>query len=89
MQRAVASSSKRMTMRFADLRRRRYWFPLMVDSIVLNILILAFLAFIFLLSFCYKLIIMNFIENLFGTDRNWITSSAANKWHKWCLILFQ
>ncbi|KAJ6740077.1 hypothetical protein OIU79_000256 [Salix purpurea] len=28
--RAVASSSKRTTIRFADLKRRRYWFPLMV-----------------------------------------------------------
>ncbi|KAG6766804.1 hypothetical protein POTOM_027978 [Populus tomentosa] len=30
IKRAVASSSKRTTIRFADLKRRRYWFPLMV-----------------------------------------------------------
>ncbi|KAJ6367094.1 hypothetical protein OIU77_003469 [Salix suchowensis] len=30
LQRAVASSSKRTTIQFADLKRRRYWFPLMV-----------------------------------------------------------
>lgn len=30
IKRAVASSSRRTTIRFADLKRRRYWFPLMV-----------------------------------------------------------
>ncbi|CAN1835678.1 Sugar transporter ERD6-like 6 [Linum perenne] len=30
VKRAVASSSKKATIRFADLKRRRYWFPLMV-----------------------------------------------------------
>ncbi|KAJ6378801.1 hypothetical protein OIU78_028930 [Salix suchowensis] len=30
IKRAVASSSKRTTIQFADLKRRRYWFPLMV-----------------------------------------------------------
>ncbi|EEF40829.1 sugar transporter ERD6-like 6 [Ricinus communis] len=30
IKRSVASSTKRSTVRFADLRRRRYWFPLMV-----------------------------------------------------------
>ncbi|KAJ9172779.1 hypothetical protein P3X46_015987 [Hevea brasiliensis] len=30
IKRSVASSNKRTTIRFADLRRRRYWFPLMV-----------------------------------------------------------
>lgn len=36
LQRSVASSSKRATIRFADLKRRRYWFPLMVDWFVLK-----------------------------------------------------
>uniref|UniRef100_A0A7N0ZX66 Major facilitator superfamily (MFS) profile domain-containing protein n=1 Tax=Kalanchoe fedtschenkoi TaxID=63787 RepID=A0A7N0ZX66_KALFE len=30
IKRSVASSTKRTTVRFADLKRRRYWFPLMV-----------------------------------------------------------
>ncbi|CAI0392265.1 unnamed protein product [Linum tenue] len=30
IKRSVASSTRRNTIRFADLRRRRYWFPLMV-----------------------------------------------------------
>ncbi|XWS42065.1 hypothetical protein CRYUN_Cryun17cG0136900 [Craigia yunnanensis] len=30
IKRAVASSSKRSTIRFADLKRKRYWYPLMV-----------------------------------------------------------
>ncbi|XP_022775316.1 sugar transporter ERD6-like 6 [Durio zibethinus] len=30
IKRAVASSSKRTTIRFADLKRKRYWYPLMV-----------------------------------------------------------
>ncbi|KAH7566401.1 hypothetical protein ACOSP7_022859 [Xanthoceras sorbifolium] len=30
IKRSVASSNKRMTIRFADLKRRRYWFPLMI-----------------------------------------------------------
>ncbi|CAM8935927.1 unnamed protein product [Rhodiola kirilowii] len=30
IKRSVASSTKRSTVRFADLKRRRYWFPLMV-----------------------------------------------------------
>lgn len=30
IKRSVASSSKRMTIRFADLKRKRYWFPLTV-----------------------------------------------------------
>ncbi|KAJ7953009.1 Sugar transporter ERD6-like 6 [Quillaja saponaria] len=30
IKRAVASTSRRSTIRFADLRRKRYWFPLMV-----------------------------------------------------------
>lgn len=29
-QRAVASTSKRTTIRFADLKLKRYWFPLVV-----------------------------------------------------------
>ncbi|GAV60036.1 Sugar_tr domain-containing protein [Cephalotus follicularis] len=30
IRRSLASSSKRMTIRFADLKRKRYWYPLMV-----------------------------------------------------------
>ncbi|KAK6258333.1 hypothetical protein SCA6_012807 [Theobroma cacao] len=30
IKRAVASSSKRTTIRFADLKRKRYWYPLMI-----------------------------------------------------------
>ncbi|KAL5752662.1 hypothetical protein ACOSQ2_023169 [Xanthoceras sorbifolium] len=30
IKRSVASSNKQMTIRFADLKRRRYWFPLMI-----------------------------------------------------------
>jgi len=30
IQRAVASSNRRTTIRFADLKQRRYWLPLMV-----------------------------------------------------------
>ncbi|KAJ7944280.1 Sugar transporter ERD6-like [Quillaja saponaria] len=38
IKRAVASTSKRSTIRFADLKRKRYWFPLMVGigSLVLQ-----------------------------------------------------
>ncbi|KNA12018.1 hypothetical protein SOVF_129750 [Spinacia oleracea] len=32
IKRSVASSSKRTTIRFAELRQRRYWFPLMVGN---------------------------------------------------------
>lgn len=30
VQRSVASSSKRTAIRFSELKRRRYWYPLMV-----------------------------------------------------------
>jgi len=30
IQRSVASTSRRSTVRFADLKQRRYWLPLMV-----------------------------------------------------------
>lgn len=32
IKRSVASSSKRTTIRFAELRQRRYWFPLMIGN---------------------------------------------------------
>lgn len=36
LQRSVATTSRRSTIRFSDLKRKRYWFPLMVDGFVLN-----------------------------------------------------
>lgn len=33
VQRSVASSRRKATIQFADLKRRRYWFPLMVTSL--------------------------------------------------------
>lgn len=36
MQRSVASSSRRTAIRFAELKRKRYWFPLMVNCFILD-----------------------------------------------------
>lgn len=36
LQRSVASTGKRTTIQFSDLKRKRYWFPLMVEWFVLK-----------------------------------------------------
>ncbi|KAH9619180.1 hypothetical protein KSS87_008486 [Heliosperma pusillum] len=79
IKRSVASSSKRSTIRFAQLKQRRYWLPLMVITVacILHPMLSV-------LKFRLQKL---YVEVL--SDRQWITYLATTQWNQWCLVLFK
>jgi len=74
IKRSVASSRRRTTIRFADIKQKRYSVPLMVGGLLLITLCLHILCSIFGLLAWFL-------------DRNWSPRAAATKWCQWHPIL--
>lgn len=94
-QRSVASSSKRTAIRFSELKRKRYRYPLMVNLLVKLTWLVCLSSPHFLKYISLLVLAQAFLSNnLWGvivspTGWNWTIDAPATKWYQWCSLLFK
>lgn len=80
LQRSVASTGKRTTIQFAELKRKRYWFPLTVHFLMLMFIALFFLFLKSTTLEAHLLVFLVLIFEYIPSDRDWFAYSPATQW---------